>query len=144
MWKIFFIISFIIIINISCGKVNDVIISDSHFIINSSVKEFACKPYLQRKKNSASIRLKLLKEWRPTPPWDIIVLNNDIQVKITVILYSKNGAKFKSKILGSANDMLDIRFEPEIPKTSLIKKIHITSSIPLSCNKLIWHDYNAK
>jgi hypothetical protein len=58
-----------------------------------------------------------------------------------VILFSEDGKIFIASILGSADNELDARFEPGIPKNVKITKVKIVSDIPFKCRRIVWYQF---
>lgn len=126
------------------AKPSETLISSISCLIDSKGVEYNLEQPLKRKFNSGSIRIELMQSWEPLPPWNSIKLNDGRLAKVTVALLSEDGRTFISAILGSADGMLNARFDPEIPKEASIKKIKITSDVPLICKRIVWYDFNAE
>lgn len=126
------------------SKPSETVISSASFMIDSKGVEFKVDQPLKRKFNSASVRMELAQAWQPLPPWTSIQLSDGSLAKVTVALFSEDGKTFMTAILGSAGGMLNARFEPEIPKEAAIKKVKITSDVPLMCKRVVWYDFNAE
>jgi hypothetical protein len=127
---------------IGCNKeVFDTVIFDRPFVIENGRIEFQSNLY--RKCNTASVRIELGNDFTVEPPWIFVQLVDGRKFRISVVLVSEDGNMFKSKIIGRAGGMVDVRFEPQIPKKIAIKKVIVTSDVPLSCKRIIWHDFNA-
>jgi hypothetical protein len=126
------------------NKPSETIISSGSFLIDSKGVEFNLDQPLKRKFNSGSVRIELAQGWQPLPPWTSIQLSDGRFAKVAVTLLSEDGKAFTSAILGSAGGMLNARFEPEIPKEASIKKVKITSDVPLMCKRVVWFDFNAE
>jgi hypothetical protein len=122
---------------------SDTVIYSRPFLIDEKGVEFNLEQPLRRQCNSASVLVELAQPWKPSPPWTSIQLGNGRLATVRVALFSEDGQTFISSILGSAGG-LNARFEPEIPKEASITKVRITSDVPLTCNRVVWHDFNAK
>jgi hypothetical protein len=126
------------------SKPSKTIISSSSVTVDSKGVEFILTQPIKRKFNTASIRMELVQAWQPLPPWTSIQLSDGSLARVTVALFSEDGKTFISTILGNAGGMLNARFEPEIPKDTSIKKVKITSDVPLVCTQVVWYDFNAE
>ena len=126
------------------AKSSETVISSAFCVVDKKGVEFTLDQPLQRKFNSGSVRIDLEERWQPLPPWTSIQLADGRMAKVTVVLFSEDGRTFTSAILGSSGRMLNVRFEPEIPKKALINKLRIASDIPLTCKRIVWYDFNAE
>ena len=122
-------------------KAFDTVIFNRSFVIENGKFEFRTNLY--RKCNTASVRIELDNDFNVGPPWNFIQLDDGRKSKILVVLVSEDGNMFRSKIIGRAVGMVDIRFAPQIPKKIAIKRVIVTSDVLLSCKRIIWHDFNA-
>jgi len=134
---------------IGCNsKGEDIILFDDKIVIEEKM-EIDCNPFLKRKYRSASIMIKIEKDFEAVHPYKFIKLEDAQNVKIDVVLVSKKGKKFNSNIIGMAvggqsGKMIDVRFDPQIPSDVLIKEIQIFVDNKITVKKILWHDYNYK
>ncbi len=122
----------------------DTPIHRSPFILDEKGISFNCNPPLQRCFNSASVRIAIVGDWTPEPPWTAIVFADGRRVKLKVKLTTADSRVYDSTILGRAGDMLDVRFDPPVPKNEEITKVQIISDAVVECTEVAWHDFHTK
>ncbi len=127
-------------------KVVDIPIATQPCVIDTAGVEFTLTQPLKRHFNSASVLIGLADSWEPEPPWTGIRLSDGRLARVSVQLRSDDGRVFSSALLGAvAGDefSLNARFQPEVPRDAAIRVISISSTIPLRCLKVTWHDLAA-
>lgn len=125
-------------------KVIDTPIHKSPFIVDQKGITFQCSPTLKRRCNTAGVRIAIVGDWTSEPPWTAIEFSNGKRVKLKVRLTAVDNDIYESTILGRAGGMLDVRFDPPVPKNVGIKQVQITADASVECTEVIWHDFHAK
>lgn len=133
---------FVIIGCSECTK--ETVIYKTSFVIDTEGVTFLCEPPLKRYCNNATLRIGIKGDWAPEPPWTTLVFANNKRVRLKAVLTSNNGDAFISKIIGRAGGRLDIRFNPQIPKSACIENVRLISDTPIHCTDIFWYDFNAK
>jgi hypothetical protein len=125
---------------------SDTPIASHACVLDASGVEFTLTQPLKRRFNSGSVLIELAESWTPEPPWTAIRLADGRLAKVSVSLSSDDGRVFSARILGAivgATRGLNARFDPEVPKDASIRVVRISSTIPLHCLRVTWHDFDA-
>lgn len=125
-------------------RVGDTPIQKTPFAVDRRGVTFRCDPPLKRYNNTATVRIGLKGNWTAEPPWDAVEFADGRRVQLEVILTSVAGENYTSAILGRAGGMLDVRFNPPIPKEAEISQVQVFSDAMVQCTEAVWHDYQAK
>ena len=114
-------------------------IQQTPFTVNEQGVVFEFDPPLKRLRNGASVRIALEGTWETNPPWDVVEFADGRKAAIKVVLTSVEDKTYPSTILGNGK-MLDVRFD--LPKSKIaIKKVTMTSDIPVQCENATWYDF---
>ena len=121
---------------------SETVISDRQFLVDAAGIEFSLAQPFKRRLSSGSVKIELLEDWIPLPPYKSIRLADGPVATLTVSLHSEDGRVFTAASLGAGGG-LNARFIPEIPKDASIHSVRITSDVPVQCRKAVWYEFDA-
>jgi len=119
------------------------LISDREIVLSPEGVQFDLPTPFRRRHNSGSVRMELVEEWTPLPPYRSIKLADGRLATLTLVLVSDAGRTFPAASFGAAGG-LNARFIPEIPKNALIRAVRASSDVPVHCARAVWYDFDPK
>ncbi len=125
---------------------SDTPIASHALVLDASGVEFSLAQPLKRRFNSGSVLIELAESWTPEPPWAARRLSDGRLAKLSVSLRSDDGRVFSAGTFGAiagATRGLNARFDPQVPKDAAIQVVRISSTVPLHCLRVTWHDFDA-
>ena len=132
----------------SCSsKAEDTVILDRETVLDSSGVMLSCEPPLLKHRRDSEILLDVDGKWAVAPPWKELRFANGPNVTLEIVAVGTGGQTFRSSVIGGAygadGPRVCITFAPQIPRGIHIKELHISSSHPITCRRIVWREFDA-
>jgi len=138
---------FLVCVLSSCAdSVDDVVLVSTPITVTQEALEIDFDTPIHRTRKSGSLLVTLDVDWHPEPPWQYVTLADGTRITVSFTLVTDTGEEHTSSILGGsygeAGALLNVRYDPEIPRSESIVSLRVSASQPLILKSIVWHNFN--